>query len=122
MAHVEETIASMKKLTNLGVHFSIDDFGTGYSSLNHLKRLPIEKLKVDKSFIHDIATDADDRAIITAVTVMAHSMKLKVVAEGVETPGQLTFLRTLECDEMQGFLYSRPVPAEELEMMMTGRA
>jgi EAL domain-containing protein (putative c-di-GMP-specific phosphodiesterase class I) len=73
---------------------------------------------VDRSFVKDLATNSDDRAIIRAMTLMAHSMKLKVVAEGVETPGQLTFLRSLQCDEMQGYLYSGPVPAEELQLMV----
>ncbi len=122
MENIENTIARLNELAEMGVRVSIDDFGTGYSSLNYLKRLPIGKLKIDKSFIQDIATDSDDRAIITAVLLMAHSMKLKVVAEGVEQDGQLTFLRGLNCDEAQGFLFSKPVPADRFREMMAHSA
>ena len=86
--------------------------------MNYLKRLPIQKLKIDQSFIKDIVTDPDDRTIISAVTVMAHTMRIKVLAEGVETEEQLAFLRDSGCDEAQGFLFSRPVPAREFEEMI----
>ncbi len=112
MGNIEDTIGQIRELTEMGVNVSIDDFGTGYSSLNQLKRLPIRKLKIDRSFIRDIATDAGDRTIITAVLLMAHAMKLKVVAEGVEGAKQLAFLRALHCDEAQGFYFSRPLPAD----------
>jgi EAL domain-containing protein (putative c-di-GMP-specific phosphodiesterase class I) len=102
----------------MGVHISIDDFGTGYSSLNYLKKLPIERLKIDRSFIQDIVQDSDDRAIIGAVTSMAHKMGIKTVAEGVETEEQLAFLRDSDCDEAQGFLFSRPLPAAEFNEMI----
>ena len=109
MSNIERTIARLNELVACGVHVSIDDFGTGYSSLNYLKRLPIQKLKIDQSFVRDIQTDADDRAIISAVTAMAHKMKIKVLAEGVETEEQVDFLRSADCDEMQGFVFSKPV-------------
>lgn len=118
MSNVERSASQLRDLRGMGIHISIDDFGTGYSSLNYLKKLPIERLKIDKSFIHDIARDADDRAIVSAVTAMAHSMKLKVTAEGVETEEQLSFLKMTGCDEMQGFLFSKPVPAEQFEELI----
>ena len=113
MSNVERAAARLKELAGMGIHISIDDFGTGYSSLNYLKRLPIERLKIDRSFVKDITTDPDDRTIISAVTAMAHNMKMKVIAEGVETEDQLAFLKSAGCDEMQGFLISRPLPAGE---------
>jgi EAL domain-containing protein (putative c-di-GMP-specific phosphodiesterase class I) len=121
MNNVESSAARLRQLAEMGVHISIDDFGTGYSSLNYLKRLPIERLKIDRSFVQDIASDADDRTIIRAVTAMAHNMKMKVIAEGVETEEQLAFLRDTGCDEMQGFLFSRPVPADQFEELIATR-
>jgi EAL domain-containing protein (putative c-di-GMP-specific phosphodiesterase class I) len=118
MSNIERTIARLDELVTLGVHVSIDDFGTGYSSLNYLKRLPIQKLKIDQSFIRDIATDADDRAIINAVTAMAHNMKIRVLAEGVETEEQMKFLRTTDCDEIQGYAISRPLSSRGFEDFM----
>ena len=111
MADPEMSIETARKLKQLGVSLSIDDFGTGYSSLSYLKRLPISALKIDQSFVRDIATDPDDAAIITAIIAMAHTLKLKVVAEGVETEAQRVFLKAHGCDEFQGFLISRPVDA-----------
>ena len=119
MSNVERTASQLRELREMGVHISIDDFGTGYSSLNYLKKLPIERLKIDKSFIQDIAKDADDRAIISAVTSMAHKMGIRTVAEGVETEEQLAFLRQAECDEAQGYLFSRPLPAEKFRELIT---
>src|SRR5208337_2976455 len=121
MKNPEHTVANINRLAEMGVNISIDDFGTGYSSLSYMKRLPIQKLKIDQSFIRDIATDPDDRAIITAVTSMAHNMNMKVIAEGVETEDQLSFLRETHCDEAQGYLFSRPLPAEEFWELVEGR-
>ena len=100
------------------MRFSIDDFGSGYSSLSYLKKFPIHALKVDQSFIREIATDPDDAAITSAVIALAHSLKLKVTAEGVETMEQLEVLRNLGCDQMQGFLFSRPVPSQAISRLL----
>lgn len=119
MEDTNQTTAILDRLHCMGVQISIDDFGTGYSSMSYLKRLPIQVLKIDRSFVHDIHTDPDDRAIVTAVIALAHSMKLKVVAEGVETEEQLAFLREYNCDIMQGYLFSRPVSGDEVLSLMT---
>ena len=118
MQDTELTFRNLNKLNAMGIRFSMDDFGTGYSSLSYLKKLPIHKLKIDKSFITDLVSDPEDRAIIQAVIAMAHSLKLEVVAEGVETDEQIEFLRSRDCDEMQGFLFSKPLPAGEFEKLL----
>jgi EAL domain-containing protein (putative c-di-GMP-specific phosphodiesterase class I) len=122
MQDVERIAELLGELRKLGLHIAVDDFGTGYSSLAYLKRLPIDSLKVDRSFVKDLPGDADDATITRAVIALAHSLRLKVVAEGVETVEQLDFLRSLDCDEIQGYLLSRPVPAEELEELLRRRA
>ncbi|HUF21007.1 MAG TPA: EAL domain-containing protein, partial [Burkholderiales bacterium] len=111
--NIEENAAALRRLGKLGVHIAVDDFGTGYSSLAYLKQLPIDSLKVDRTFVRDIESDPDDAAIISAVIAMAHGLKLRVTAEGVETQGQLDALRALDCDEYQGYLLSKPIPADE---------
>jgi len=107
----EKAIDILHQLKNLGMYISIDDFGTGYSSLSYLKRFPLNTLKIDKSFIRDISTDADDAAIAEAIIALGHSLRLKVIAEGVETREQLEFLTPRGCDEVQGFYFSEPLPA-----------
>jgi EAL domain-containing protein (putative c-di-GMP-specific phosphodiesterase class I) len=118
MTNAEEAIRTLEYLESLGVQTAIDDFGTGYSSLSYLKRFPLRALKVDRSFVRDITTDLDDAAITQAVISMAHSLGLKVVAEGVETEAQLSFLTRYGCDEVQGFLFSRPVPGDECSVLI----
>jgi diguanylate cyclase (GGDEF)-like protein len=115
MQNAPEAIVMLAELHRMGVALSIDDFGTGYSSLNYLKRFPIDKLKIDQSFIRDVSINGDDAAIVQAIIAMAHGLRLRVVAEGVENEGQLDFLRALGNDEYQGYLYSKPLPAREVE-------
>lgn len=113
MQNQDKAIRVLEELHALGIQISIDDFGTGYSSLNYLKRFPIQRLKIDRSFVGDISKDPDDAAIVTAIVTLAHSLRLKVVAEGVETQEQLDFLLALHCDEIQGYLFSRPLSASD---------
>ena len=113
MHHADETIGTLTRLDEMGVHLSIDDFGTGYSSLSYLKRFPIHSLKIDRSFVRDISSDPDDAAIVTAIVAMARSLNLNVTAEGVETEEQAAFLRSLACQRAQGFHFGRPMPAQE---------
>ena len=112
MANTERTMDCLRSLRQRGVSVSIDDFGTGYSSLAYLRRFPIDKLKIDIAFIRDITTNADDAAIVAAIITMAHSLKLVVIAEGVETPAQKNYLVRHHCDQIQGYLASRPLPAD----------
>ncbi|TSA17050.1 MAG: EAL domain-containing protein [Betaproteobacteria bacterium] len=109
----ERAVELLGKLKAMGIHLSIDDFGTGYSSLSYLKRFPLDSLKIDRSFIRDIPGDADDAAITRAIIAMAQSLRLTVIAEGVELEDQLTFLREHDCDEMQGYHFSKPLPGDE---------
>ena len=118
MKHAEKAVATLGQLHELGVQLSVDDFGTGYSSLAYLKRFPVQRLKIDQSFVRDLATDADDAAIVKAVIAMARSLKLGVIAEGVETKEQLAFLANLQCDEYQGYYFSRPVPADDFARLL----
>jgi EAL domain-containing protein (putative c-di-GMP-specific phosphodiesterase class I) len=109
----QSAVHTLEQLNAMGIRIAIDDFGTGYSSLAYLKRYPIDTLKVDQSFVRDVTHDPNDASIVQAIIAMARSMQLRVVAEGVETEEQLTFLRTHGCEAVQGYLFSRPVPAEE---------
>ena len=110
------------RLRELGVRIAVDDFGTGYSSLAQLKRFPIDVLKIDQGFIRDIPQSEDDMAISAAIIAMGHSMGLSVLAEGVETEGQLAFLHERGCDAYQGYLCSRPVPADEFVALLRAQA
>ena len=121
LQNVEEGIAILQALKDLGLHVSIDDFGTGFSSLSYLKRLPVDKLKIDQSFIKDLTTDPGDAAIVTSMITLAHNLDLTVIAEGVENAEQLGFLRAERCDEVQGYLISKPMPSEDFSDWMEDR-
>ncbi len=110
-------IDELQALKDLGIQLAIDDFGTGYSSLNYLKRFPIDRLKIDQSFVCDIGHDADDAAIVKAIITLGHSLNLKVLAEGVESEQQIDFLRSNRCDEVQGFYFYRPLPMDDLKRL-----
>ena len=114
MSSRDFSTAPLQKLAKMGVHISVDDFGTGYSSLSRLKTLPISTLKIDRSFIMDLMDDPNDKAMVEAIIAMAHGLKLKVVAEGVETMDQLTFLWQQQCDQIQGYLVSPPLSSSDL--------
>ncbi len=122
MDRLEETTLTLRRLKNMGTHISIDDFGTGYSSLMYLKTFPIDTIKIDKSFVNDVTTDPDDQAITQAIISMAHSLKLDVVAEGVETKEQLEILRAQSCDIIQGYLFSKPIPVDDISPFLLSDA
>jgi EAL domain-containing protein (putative c-di-GMP-specific phosphodiesterase class I) len=122
MEDIEEAILTLDALQDLGVALAIDDFGTGYSSLNYLKRLPIDHVKVDRSFVSDIPRNVDDMAITAAVIAMAHQLNLSVVAEGVETREQLEFLSRHRCEFGQGYLFGPPLPFEQVQEMIRSGA
>jgi len=122
MRNVEESVVTLNSLHQMGLQLSIDDFGTGYSSLSYLKRFPINTLKIDQSFVRDITTDPDDAAIAAAIVGLAHSLKLNVIAEGVETREQLDFLRGISCNEAQGYYFSRPLAPDALEKFLHDHA
>ena len=113
LENIEDTIAIMNALSNIGIQISLDDFGTGYSSLQYLKRLPLYQLKIDQSFVRDITTDRNDQAIVSTIIAMAHGLNLDVIAEGVETERQRQFLENAGCCRFQGYLFSKPVPIEQ---------
>jgi len=108
----------LRDIKNLGVQIAVDDFGTGYSSLSYLKRFPVDHLKIDQSFVKDLAEDADDAAIVQAIIALGHKLGLKVIAEGVETEQQFNYLRRSGCDEMQGFHFCKPMIASDLAEIM----
>jgi len=118
MTNTEKTVKTLTALKSMGVRLAIDDFGTGFSSLSYLKRFPLDVLKIDRTFINDITCDPDDAAITLATIEMAHTLKLHVIAEGVETPAQLAFLHQHGCDTYQGYLFSRPVPPEAIPPLL----
>jgi diguanylate cyclase (GGDEF)-like protein/PAS domain S-box-containing protein len=118
MTDVDESIRKLRELREMGLHISLDDFGTGYSSLAYLSRLPLDALKIDRSFVHGVTENANHTSIISAIISLAQALRLKVVAEGVETEAQAQLLRLLRCDEVQGFLFSPPVPAEKVETLL----
>jgi EAL domain-containing protein (putative c-di-GMP-specific phosphodiesterase class I) len=115
MNDVKETIITLNKLRDAGVSLAMDDFGKGYSSLSYLKQLPLDTLKIDKSFVIDLEHNRDDAAICAAIISMAHNLDMKVIAEGVETREQLQYLEEHGCDQVQGYLISKPLSAEDLE-------
>ena len=114
MSDPEESVNILKQLSKMGVLVSVDDFGTGYSSMSYLQRFPIDKLKIDRTFINEVTSSNDDASIVSAIVSLGHTLKLKVIAEGVETPEQLEFLQMLGCDQYQGYHYSAAMPASEL--------
>ncbi|MBC9248707.1 diguanylate cyclase [Pseudomonas alcaligenes] len=120
--NVENVISTFQQLRELGVKLAIDDFGTGYSSLSYLKRFPVDYVKIDQTFVRDLAAGGEDAAITRAIIAMAHGLELKVVAEGVETQAQMDFLKAQRCDEIQGYLISPPVPAEQFAQLLREQA
>jgi EAL domain-containing protein (putative c-di-GMP-specific phosphodiesterase class I) len=118
MEDIESCIAVLWRLREMGIGVALDDFGTGFSSLSYVARLPATTLKIDKSFVDDMPANSGRRAIVSAVISLAHALGMKVVAEGVEAESQARLLRELGCDEMQGFLHSRPMPIEEVEALL----
>jgi EAL domain-containing protein (putative c-di-GMP-specific phosphodiesterase class I) len=109
----EAVAADMQQLIQLGVHLAIDDFGTGYSSLGYVKRFPVDRIKIDQSFVRNMTTDPNDAVIVRTIMTLAHSLNIAVVAEGVETTDQLASLRAEGCDEVQGYYFGRPTPAAD---------
>ncbi|MBV8151677.1 MAG: EAL domain-containing protein, partial [Candidatus Eremiobacteraeota bacterium] len=118
MADVAGAIPMLDQIKTLGCMISIDDFGTGYSSLAYVKQLPVDYLKIDRSFVRDLAVDLADQAIAKTIVTMSHSLGLRVIAEGVETQEQLEFLKQLDCDEIQGFLLGKPMPSDDLNALL----
>ncbi|MDQ0976584.1 EAL domain-containing protein (putative c-di-GMP-specific phosphodiesterase class I) [Neobacillus niacini] len=112
---VERSIKTLLELQRIGVKVSIDDFGTGYSSLNYLKRLPIDKLKIDQTFIRECPDDSNSNTLVRTIIIMAHLLKMKVIAEGVESEEQVSFLLGQGCKEAQGYFFSKPLPVSEFE-------
>ena len=118
MKHAESATAVLQALRAQGVQIALDDFGTGYSSLSYLRKFPIDALKIDQSFVRQITSAPDDTTIVTAVISLGRSLKLRVIAEGVETREDLAFLQAHQCDEAQGYYFSRPVPPQQFAMLL----
>jgi diguanylate cyclase (GGDEF)-like protein len=121
LGNIDEKIKIMQSLRTMGLKLSIDDFGTGYSSLSYLRKLPLDELKIDRSFVMELSKSADTRAIVSTIVYLARSLKLSTVAEGIEKKEELAFLRRVGCNQFQGFLFSRPVPSDEITEMLTRR-
>jgi EAL domain-containing protein (putative c-di-GMP-specific phosphodiesterase class I) len=121
MSNAEESIYILESLSRLGVLISVDDFGTGYSSMSYLRRFPIDKLKIDRTFVKEMTSRPEDASIVRAMVSLAHSLNLKVVAEGVETGDQLALLQQLGCDQYQGFHFSKALPATEFERLISAQ-
>ena len=119
MEEIEGNIQKLKEVRALGIAIAIDDFGTGYSSLGYLAKLPVQSLKIDRSFIITMLDDPDTMTMVQTIISLAHSLRLKVVAEGVDSEDQAKYLRLLRCDEMQGYLFSRPVPFDQMSALLT---
>ena len=115
---IEKTLSTFNALKARGVRIAVDDFGTGYSSLSYLKRFPLTRLKIDQSFVRELTTNRDDQAIASAIINLGHSLGLVVIAEGVETEAQLQILRSLGCNEAQGYLFAKPMPANDMEQYL----
>ena len=120
MENIKENTAQIRAVRDMGVNVAVDDFGTGYSSLAYISKLPVNTLKIDRSFVLAMEHSADDLNIVSTIITLAHSLKLNVIAEGVETEAQRRLLHGLKCDEMQGFLFSPPAPIEKIEAMLRG--
>jgi EAL domain-containing protein (putative c-di-GMP-specific phosphodiesterase class I) len=118
MSNAEKSVSMLERLSELGVVVAIDDFGTGYSSMSYLQRFPIDKLKIDRSFIRDLNSNPDDASIVRAIISLAHGLRLKVVAEGVESAAQLELLKRMGCDQYQGFLRGAAVPASDMQALL----
>jgi diguanylate cyclase len=118
MSDPEESVGILEQISRMGVVVSVDDFGTGYSSMSYLRRFPIDKLKIDRGFIRELLSCPDDLSIVTAIISLAHSLHLKVVAEGVETPEQRELLKNLGCDQYQGYCFSPAVPGAEFAALL----
>ena len=118
MQDAAKSVRVLRQLKAMGISIAVDDFGTGYSSLAYLKRFPLDVIKIDRSFVSDICDDADDAAICASILALAHALRMKVVAEGVETASQLAFLRMHHCEVMQGYLFSKPLPADDATALL----
>ena len=121
MQDIETATKTLHQFKDMGIQLAIDDFGTGYSSLSYLKRFPIDTLKIDQSFVRDIPKDKDDISITKAIIALAHSLRLKVIAEGVETESQQALLKSIECDEIQGYLIGHPLPVDEFRKLVNNK-